>query len=390
MASEPISAEPIVRLAVLLSPRSANGRGMIRGIARYARQHRPDWHLFLTAEATVESLKMLGNQPVSGVIAGMHSQPQSFRRIKVPTVSITPLPPRFTYYTVCPDNAAVGMLAADYLADHGLTQLAFACGALADHASARRWEAFAKQARERKCRAIMYEDIELWSLSDYDATLQRMIAWLRQQPMPLAAVGFNDQIAAAIVDAARRAGYRVPEDVAVLGIDDDDVICNCSNPPLASIDLDPERIGYEAAAMLDLLLQRKTPPERVVKVPPKGVIERPSADVLAYDDPDVTAAIRFIRENAAGEITPDDVVGYVGVSRTGLEVKFRTYLGRSVDAEIWRVRMDRVQRLLVQTDWTLAAVAERSGFSTLAHMCRKIKLLTGKTPQEIRRERVLG
>jgi LacI family transcriptional regulator len=213
--------------------------------------------------------------------------------------------------------------------------------------------------------------------------------WLRNQSKPLGVIGYNDLIGAFVVEAARRAGYSVPEDVAVLGVDDDDVICGCSNPPLASIDLDPERTGYEAARMLDQLMHGAEPPVQKILMPPRGIIERPSVDTLAYDDADVTMALRFIRANSANQIGPEDVVTSVGISRTGLETKFRRHLRRSVDAEIWRFRLEQAKRLLVQTDWSLARVSEQSGFSTLAHMCRKIRCDTGKTPQQLRRERVL-
>ncbi len=196
----------------------------------------------------------------------------------------------------------------------------------------------------------------------------------------------NDGRGRQIVDTCHRANLAVPEDVAVIGVDDDALLCELCNPPLSSVLPDSERIGYEAAASLDHLMRSGRPLLRQWLIPPLGVRTRQSTDVLAIDDPDLTAAVRYIREHACQGISVQDVLDQVPLSRTLMERKFRKYLGHSPQAEIRAVQLRRVQQLLAETLLRLERIAELAGYKYVEYMSVAFKRATGLIPGHYRRE----
>jgi LacI family transcriptional regulator len=194
----------------------------------------------------------------------------------------------------------------------------------------------------------------------------------------------NDMRGQHVLDSCQRAGVAVPEEVAVVGVDDDDLLCDLCSPPLSSVAPNPELIGYEAAALLEALMagHPADPLERTV--PPVGVTARQSTDVLAIGDPSVAVAVRLIRERACHGLTVADVLREVPVSRSVLERLFRRHLGRSPQAEIRAVRLKRVKQLLVETSLPLDQVAELSGFAHPEYLSVAFRRATGQTPGRYR------
>jgi LacI family transcriptional regulator len=206
-----------------------------------------------------------------------------------------------------------------------------------------------------------------------------MAKWLRTLPRPVGLLAGNDLRAREVLDACQLAKLHSPEDVAVLGVNDDEIICEMANPPLSSVMHNGRRIGYEAAAMLHRLMQGKKVLTDVV-VDPLGVKSRQSTDLLAIDDPEVAAAVRFIRENACKGIRVDDVLDHVPLSRRSLEKRFRQSLGRLPHAEIRRVQIERVKELLVSSDYKLERIAEITGFSTAQYLAGLFHRVVKMTP----------
>jgi LacI family transcriptional regulator len=171
----------------------------------------------------------------------------------------------------------------------------------------------------------------------------------------------------------------VPEEIAVLGVNDDELICEMANPPLSSVVHNARRIGYEAAAMLDRLMQgRKVVADLVID--PLGVKTRQSTDLLAIEDPEVAKAVRFIREHACEGIRVDDVLDQVALSRRTLEMRFRDAVGRPPHVEIRRVQLERVKELLVTSDFKLDRIAELTGFSTAQYLAGLFHRVVNMTP----------
>ena len=208
--------------------------------------------------------------------------------------------------------------------------------------------------------------------------------WLKAQPHPLAVLACNDVRAQQILNACRKHNIRVPEEVSVMGVDNDDVLCNLCEPPLTSIEPNTDLLGYEAAAVLAQMMKREKVRAPFTQIPPLRLLERASTDMVAIEDPITVQAARFIRNNVGKGISVKDVLTHVNRSRTDMEQRFRRWLKCSIRAEILRLRMDRVCALLRQTDSSLDEIAALAGFSTAAHLCRLFRRHFRQTPTEYR------
>jgi LacI family transcriptional regulator len=195
----------------------------------------------------------------------------------------------------------------------------------------------------------------------------------------------SDQLGPHTLEACRRANVMVPDDVGVIGVDNDGPLCEVSDPPLSSVWPDHRRVGYEAARLLDQLMHGAEAPAAPVLLPPRGVVARKSTDALAVEDRSVAQALRYIREHGCESIEVDDVVRAVPLSRSVLQRRFRTLLGRSVHDEIVRVRLVRARELLQQTDLPLAEIAERAGFRHQEYMGAVFRRRLRQTPGAVRR-----
>jgi LacI family transcriptional regulator len=197
---------------------------------------------------------------------------------------------------------------------------------------------------------------------------------------------FYDMWGLQLAEVCRDVGLRVPADVAIVGIGNDDLLCEMSRPSLSSVAVPAEQIGHEAAALLERLMAGSAPPERPIMLPPLGVVTRQSSDILAIGDPDVAAAVRFIRQRGHLPTRVGDVLREVPVSRRSLERKFRQILNRGVSEEIRRVHVDRARALLSGTDLPMSALADHAGFSNATHLSVVFRQETGMTPTSYRRQ----
>jgi LacI family transcriptional regulator len=195
----------------------------------------------------------------------------------------------------------------------------------------------------------------------------------------------NDIRGQQVLTACRAIGVAVPDEVAVLGVDNDEVLCDLADPPLSSIIPDTRRIGYEAAACLDRMMCGEPPPGPTTVIPPLGVVTRRSTDVLAVDDRALAHAARFIRERACEGITVQDILDGIPLSRSVFERRFLKTFGRTPKAEIVRTQLRRVMQLLAETDLPLKQIADRTGFEHPEYMSAAFKKRTGLTPGVYRR-----
>lgn len=209
--------------------------------------------------------------------------------------------------------------------------------------------------------------------------------WLSALPKPVGLFAGNDLCGSQLSEACHEAGLRIPEDVALVGVDNDDLFCELTRPSLSSVAIPAERIGYEAASLLDRRLEGVKPPRKPLLFPPLGVVARQSSDLVASDEPEVTAALRFIRNHSHTPISVSDVLREIAVSRSGLERQFRQVLRRGVGDEIRRAHLERAKSLLAGTDLSVAVVAKQSGYSGIKHLCTVFRQATGLTPTAYRR-----
>jgi LacI family transcriptional regulator len=209
--------------------------------------------------------------------------------------------------------------------------------------------------------------------------------WLRSLPKPIGLMVCNDDRAQQVLEANKAAGARIPEEIAVLGVDNDEMICELTHPPLSSIALNFEEAGYEAAAQLDQQMRGKKPSLGEVHLRPTHVHTRQSTDVLAVEDPIVARALRFIRTRAGEVLSVDDVVDATSTSRRLLERHFRQTVGLTIYGEIQRAHVERACRMLAETNWPLEEVARRCGFSNCVHFSVAFKRQMKRTPEQHRR-----
>lgn len=402
------------RVALLIESSRNYGRGILRGIARYTHLHGP-WSCF-TEERELHSgiPAWLRNWNGHGVIARIEDRRRAVALMKLghPVVDVLGNARFAGIPALDTDAQAVARLAADFFLHAGFQHFAF-CGYKKIPFSERREAAFAAYlARQRKKVLAFSPPLPADSHSHIQAIERRgldmemaIAQWLKRQPRPLALFACNDVRAQQVLNACREHGIRVPEEVAVMGVDNDDVLCNLCEPPLTSIEPDTERLGYEAAALLDRLMRKRrlarekspagstagqskavSPPKRneLTLIPPLRVVERASTDVVAIEDPIAAQAVRFIRDQVDTGIAVKDVLAHVNRSRTDLEQRFRRWLNGSIHDEILRRRLDRACSLLQQTDLRLDEIARRTGFSTASHLCRLFRNRLGRAPTRYR------
>jgi LacI family transcriptional regulator len=209
--------------------------------------------------------------------------------------------------------------------------------------------------------------------------------WLRSLPKPVALMTCADYRSQQVIEACRIADLRVPEEVAVLGVDNDELVCELSALPLSSIALNFEAVGYEAAELLESLMSRKGTKARSIVLRPTNVVARQSTDILAIDDADVAQAVRFIRAHASDMIQVSDVVNAASVSRRDLYYKFKKHLGRSISHEIRRVRVQEIAAILLRTEMTVSQIASKLGYCSSDHISRYFRQEMKMSPLEYRR-----
>jgi LacI family transcriptional regulator len=390
---QPIENRRLPHVALLVESSRTYGRGILRGIARYAHVHGP-WSFF-----TMERDLHGGVPPIlttwkgDGIIARIENRGMAAKlsRLGCPVIDVlgqAALPGVPSFDT---DADAVAQMAVDFFLKAGFQHFAYV-GYPGIPFSDKRRVAVARFLQEHGHSLQVLPDAAKGGEPKHIQAVERegisaegMIArWLQQQARPLALLACNDVRAQQVLNACREFRIRVPEDVAVIGVDNDDVLCNLCDPPLSSIEPDTERMGYEAAAVLDRMMSRQNRGPAFTSIPPLRFVERTSTDVIAIDDPVMVQAVRFIRNEVGKGIAVKDLLAHVDRSRTDMERRFRRWLGESIHAEIQRRRLDRVRSLLRETDMNLAQVAASAGFATSAHLCRIFKQVFHQTPTEYR------
>jgi LacI family transcriptional regulator len=373
-------------VALLIETSRSYGRGVLRGVRRYLSEHGP-WSVYLETRALdSQGPPWLKNWRGDGILTrtGSRALARLVRAADVPAVELRSTRHGIRLPWVGVDNRALGQLVAEHLLDRGFRRFGV-CALDTEQYFRERCANYIEMLRQRgfPCAVFAAPPYAEQPLQ-WEKQQEELTDWLRQLPKPVGVMACTDQLGFWLLDACRRAEAAVPEEVAVVGVENDESLCAMATPPLSSVALNTERIGYVAAELLDRLMKRKRADAPDIFIEPLGIVTRQSSDVVAVEDEAVAAALRFIRENACAGIHVDDVLDAVPLSRSKLERDFRELLGRSPNAEIRRVQLGRVRQLLVETDLTLAAIAARSGFSRAEYLCAVFKEAFGATPNQYR------
>ena len=362
---------------------------LLKGVSQYERSHRP-WAAFLDDEARAEhDPQWLRSKPWRGVIS-RHTTPalvQGCAELNLPLVDLNDTPVFPGVPKIRPDNTAVGHLGAEHFIERGHRHFGF-CGFGNDGWSCERRDGFV-EALTLAGHDFTVFDVEypgdltpFWDAKQTTA----LAAWLRRLPKPAAVMACCDMRALQVIDAAQMIGLLVPEEIAVLGANNDTIRCDLAYPPLSSVAPNALQSGYRAAETLATLIAGRKPESYDVRIEPLGVIPRHSTDVLAIDDKNMAAALSFIREHACRGITVQQVLQHAFVSRSQLEKKFRRHLGRSPQAEIRGIQMAKIRQLLLETDFPLKKIAELTGFEHVEYLCVMFKRLAGDSPGRFRKK----
>jgi LacI family transcriptional regulator len=373
-------------VALLIETSNAYARGLLRGIRAYIREHR-SWSIYVGEHRRGDPApQWLKKWSGDGIIARIENTAiaEAVMASGLPAVDVSAARhvPNLLYVET--DDAEIARLAADHLLQRGFRHFGF-CGDPRFNWSNWRAEHFRQQvARARFHCSIYPPSQEPHGTVSWEREQADIEAWIHSLPKPVGVMACYDIRGREVLNVCRQVGVGVPDQVAVIGVDNDELICDLADPPLSSVIPDAQRTGYEAARLLDLLMDGQTELPLAHLIKPLGIVVRGSTDVLATDDAEVSAAVRFIRSHASEGIKVEDVLRAVPVSRRALESRFDKLLGRTPHQEITRVQIERVKELLAETDLPLSAIAHRAGYKHVEYMSVVFKRETGLPPSQYR------
>jgi len=351
------------------------GREVIHGVMEFCHRN-PHWVITVEPRMWVYEEESQPDQwNVDGLIIQAFKQDvlERVHKAGLRAINVANMAPlRNPLPTIVPDDLAIGRMAAEYLLSLGLRQYGV-CSRRGYEFSNLRTAAF----RERIEAAGA-------ALSECDTITENLDQWIAALPKPAAVFCCNDIWAHRLMSAARRQGVDVPDQVAVLGVDDDELLNTVGALPLSSIAIPAAKVGFEAARLLEAALNGVTPP-MLTTLPPLCVVPRATTDVSSVDDHEVAQALQFIKSNVARPIQVDDVLEHLSISRRSLERRFRAVVGRSVAVEIRRAHLERAKQLLSNTTLSIEEVAAASGFTNATLLGVVFRRHVGESPTYFRR-----
>jgi LacI family transcriptional regulator len=372
------------KVALLIETSNAYARGLLRGIVGYIRERRT-WSIYLSEHMRGDKApSWLSSWNGSGIIARIEnpSIAEALRPLEVPVVDVSAarLIPSLPWFET--DDGAIAHLAAEHLLERGFTNFGFA-GDSRFNWSKWREEHFVNSLRAAGHACSVFSGARKRASGTAEET-DELAEWIRGLPKPVGVMACYDFRGQQVLDACRRIGVAVPDEVSVIGVDDDKLLCELSNPPLSSVIPNTYRTGYEAAALLDEMMAGRRSKGEAHLIAPLGVATRQSTDVLAIHDRNIARALHYIRNNACEGINVQDVIKAVPQSRRLMEKRFVKFIGRTPHQEILRVQLERVKQLLTQTELSIDEIAERSGFAHVEYLSVAFKRELGMPPSKFR------
>lgn len=390
--SDTADASPALpRVALVVETSTLFGRRVLSGIAQYMREN-GRWSVFFTDRAVNDfTPSWLAGWQGDGIISRIASPEirEIVKKRRIPVVDLNEQLAGLGVPQISNDHAAVGRMAAEHLLERGFRQFAF-LGHAGYPWSDRREAAFHRAVKTAgfSCRVYSGKASDMRALREgaWEMEVDRIAAWADALPKPVGMMACNDFRALQLLSACKLAGIAVPEQAAVIGVGADDVACELADPPLSSVMLNAWRMGYEAAALLDKLMQGGAPPRTNMLIPPLDVSARRSTDVTAIDNPIVARAVRYIHDHAHRGINVEDVVRALCVSRTSLQDHFRRSIQKSIHDVLIEAKVGRVKELLAETTLSIEDTAQRCGFRHPEYMSSIFRQRTGWTPARYRQQ----
>ncbi|WP_437225922.1 substrate-binding domain-containing protein [Planctomicrobium sp. SH661] len=373
-------------VALLIETSNGYARGLVEGIIRYIREHHP-WSVYLPEQGRrADAPAWLSQWRGDGIIARIETQEIAniVKQTGLPVVDVSAARLIEGIPWAETDDSVIAGMAAQHLLERGFRNLAF-CGDASFNWSVWREQHFVAAVRQHGYTCHTHSTSPAHGPgTSWSHEKKQLAKWLQKLPRPVGIFACYDIRAQLLLDICRELNISVPEEMAVLGVDNDRLLCDLATPPLSSVIPNAHHTGYLAAELLDRMMSGESVPPEAHRVRPLGVQTRQSTDILAIDDPHVAAALRFIRARACQGINVSDVLDAVPLSRRALESRFRKILGRTPHEELIRLRIDRVRQLLSETELSLAEIADLAGFTHVEYLSVAFKRETGLSPREFR------
>ncbi len=375
------------RVAILVDIASGWGRSIVEGVGDYCRENQW-WELYLNLGGESNPHELPANWQGDGIIARVTSQAhrQKLEAHNIPLVNVSSVyEHKEKLVTVLLDSQRIAEMAVTHFQELGLPHIAY-IGVAHANSSRLRKRQVAELARKAKLNFSTFDFTLGVSTSQAAAQRTALCQWILKQPKPLGILAWNDNLGKLAIDAAHLSGVSLPDEVAILGVDNDELICHLTIPTMSSIETGVHRLGYTAA---QLLHNQMTNPNSVRPgirlLDPIGIIPRESTDMLATDDPIVNQALRQIRKHMDRPILVNDLALALGISKRKLEMHFAAAMNHSPATLIKRIKLEKIRSLLLDSDLTIEEIAQKTGFAYVENMIPLFRRKFGKTPAQYRR-----
>ena len=374
------------QVILLIETSNTFGRDLLRGITKYARIHGP-W-VFSNVPGTklpYDYKAATGMIIRDSVVEDNRKKLEDITSSGIPVIISSALQePSKDTFSITKDNYTTGKMGAEYFIKRGFKNLAY-CG-MDFYWSRQRLEGFGKYAQENGCNFYPYQTSDKAKKRPIKLNNKKISQWLRSLPPAVGLMCCNDERAKQLSELCKEENILVPEDIAILGTDNDELLCEICDPPLSSIAFNAELAGYEAAAALDAMMKGNQADKKSVAVLPTHIVTRQSTDIFATEDREVLLAMSFIHQNTNRLIQVSDVVERTCLSRRGLEKRFKKTLGHSVYEEILHVRIEAIGRMLIDTNLSITEIADVYGYEYVNNLARPFKKITGYSLLEYRKK----
>jgi LacI family transcriptional regulator len=376
-----------------------NTEGLMAGISEYIRD-RGNRQLIIWPDCSQKSLMFLRERGCKGAFVSIQTtiKAEELLRIGIPVIGVATIQNMLNLPFVSANSKEVAQMACEYLLEKKFANLAF-FGLTQARWSAERMEHFSQYLAKKGYNVHVFKEKQvllrndltpfarLWINTALTMGQQKLIEWLKQLPKPVAILASCDIFACYLINVAKEAGFNIPDEIAILGVNNDNALCNICNPPLSSIAFNFKKAGYDAAKLLDKMISgHETMQGQCIEIQPTHVETRGSTDIYAIDNPAIVDAMKYIRENGNTPLQVDAIANHVCMSKRLLQLKFHDLIGKSVHDEIIQAHFEIAKAMLIETNLPVDEIAAHSGFHYTSNMRRAFIKITGMLPQKYRQQ----
>jgi LacI family transcriptional regulator len=372
------------KIVLLIETSREFGRQLLSGIIRYSRINGP-WSFYKEQIGLVSNIPQLKNWNPDGIIMRDSMSKTELLKLKIPTIlALHDSTISKNLPVIKTDSYSISKLAAEHLLEKGLKKFAFFGFDNYEWSNQRKIH-FEKFINDAGYDVIKYQSLNKNVGKDWGIEQLHVIDWIKTLPKPVGIMACNDDRGQHILEVCKLIGLGVPDDISVIGVDNDPMICEIGDPPLTSIALNVENAGYETARLLDNLIVGTEMQGQQIIVTPTNVVQRQSTDILAVNDPDLIEAIKFMKQNAKNRISVDKIVQATNVGRRTLERKFKKTIRKTILAELKHIRIGLISKMLVETNMQISEIVSSSNFSDIEHISRYFKKEKGVSLSQFRK-----